>query len=58
LMALVSFTLYGMEGIASEIQNPFGKDSNDLHMDVFCQDLKKEFDYLVNLRNTVPGAHN
>ncbi|GJJ72330.1 ion channel-forming bestrophin family protein [Entomortierella parvispora] len=58
LMALVSFTLFGMEGIATEIQNPFGKDANDLHMDEFCQDLKKEMDYLVNLRNTVPGAHN
>ncbi|KAG0055570.1 hypothetical protein BGZ83_008181 [Gryganskiella cystojenkinii] len=58
LMTLVSFTLFGMEGIATEIQNPFGKDANDLHMDEYCRDLKREFDYLVNLRNTVPGAHN
>ncbi|KAF9115142.1 hypothetical protein BGX27_008733, partial [Mortierella sp. AM989] len=57
LMMLVSFTLFGMEGIGREIENPFGKDANDLHMDDFCRDLKRELDYLVNLRNTVPGAH-
>ncbi|KAF9902612.1 hypothetical protein EC991_004745 [Linnemannia zychae] len=57
LMALVSFTLFGMEGIGREIENPFGKDANDLHMDDFCRDLKREFQYLINLQNTVPGAH-
>ncbi|KAG0246303.1 Bestrophin, RFP-TM, chloride channel-domain-containing protein [Mortierella sp. GBAus27b] len=57
LMGLVSFTLFGMEGIGREIENPFGKDSNDLHMDEFCRDLKRELDYLVNLKNTIPGAH-
>ncbi|KAI1311896.1 hypothetical protein EDD11_003297 [Mortierella claussenii] len=57
LMCLVSFTLFGMEGIGTEIENPFGKDANDLHMDDFCRDLKRELEYLINLRNTVPGAH-
>ncbi|KAF9930106.1 hypothetical protein FBU30_000856 [Linnemannia zychae] len=57
LMALVSFTLFGMEGIGREIENPFGKDANDLHMDDFCRDLKREFQYTVNIQNTVPGAH-
>ncbi|ORZ16170.1 Bestrophin, RFP-TM, chloride channel-domain-containing protein [Lobosporangium transversale] len=57
LMALVSFTLFGMEGIGTEIENPFGKDANDLHMDDFCRELKHELEYIVNLRNTVPGAH-
>ncbi|KAG0350544.1 hypothetical protein BG005_009907 [Podila minutissima] len=57
LMALCSFTLFGVEGIGREIENPFGKDSNDLHMDEFCRDLKREMDYIVNLKNTVPGAH-
>ncbi|KAF9210262.1 hypothetical protein BGZ59_009669 [Podila verticillata] len=57
LMALVSFTLFGMEAIGREIENPFGKDANDLHMDEFCRDLKCELDYLVTLKNTIPGAH-
>ncbi|KAF9351669.1 hypothetical protein BGX26_010364 [Mortierella sp. AD094] len=57
LMCLVSFTLFGMEAIGREIENPFGKDENDLHMDEFCRDLKRELDYMVNLKNTVPGAH-
>ncbi|KAF9557021.1 hypothetical protein EC968_007860 [Mortierella alpina] len=58
LMFLVSFTLFGMEAIGSEIENPFGKDENDLHMDEFCRDLKRELDYTVNLENTIPGAHH
>ncbi|KAF9407435.1 hypothetical protein BGZ94_002701 [Podila epigama] len=57
LMSLVSFTLFGMEAIGREIENPFGKDANDLHMDEFCRDLKRELDYLVALKNTIPGAH-
>ncbi|KAF9991204.1 hypothetical protein BGZ75_002831 [Mortierella antarctica] len=59
LLFLVSFTLFGMEAIGREIENPFGKDENDLHMDEFCRDLKRELDYLVNLKNTIPpGAHH
>ncbi|KAF9898405.1 hypothetical protein BX616_004077 [Lobosporangium transversale] len=56
LMCLVSFTLFGVEAIGREIENPFGKDANDLHMDDFCSSLKRELDYTVNLKNTVPGA--
>ncbi|KAF9929729.1 hypothetical protein FBU30_001245 [Linnemannia zychae] len=56
LMCLVSFTLFGIEAIGREIENPFGKDENDLHMDEFCRDLKRELDYTINLKNTVPGA--
>ncbi|KAF9949969.1 hypothetical protein BGZ70_001566 [Mortierella alpina] len=58
LLFLVSFTLFGMEAIGREIENPFGKDENDLHMDEFCQDLKRELCYLVNLKTNIPpGAH-
>ncbi|KAF9577458.1 hypothetical protein BGW38_007321 [Lunasporangiospora selenospora] len=57
LMCLVSFTLFGVEAIGREIENPFGKDANDLHMDEFCRNLKRELDYTVNLRNSIPGAH-
>ncbi|KAF9971955.1 hypothetical protein BGZ73_005007 [Actinomortierella ambigua] len=57
LMALVSFTLFGIEGIGREIENPFGKDANDLHMDEFCQDLKRELSYVVNLSGPAPGSH-
>ncbi|KAF9945208.1 hypothetical protein BGZ72_001554, partial [Mortierella alpina] len=57
LMLLVSFTLFGMEAIGREIENPFGKDENDLHMDAFCRDLKRELEYIVTLKNDIPGAH-
>ncbi|KAG0266824.1 hypothetical protein DFQ27_009397 [Actinomortierella ambigua] len=58
LMALVAFTLFGIEGIGREIENPFGKDANDLHMDEFCQDLKRELSYIVNLSGPAPGSHH
>ncbi|KAF8985184.1 hypothetical protein BGZ46_005730 [Entomortierella lignicola] len=60
LMCLVSFTLFGIEAIGSEIENPFGKDENDLHMHEFCRDLKCELDYTVNLQSNVNilGIHN
>ncbi|KAF9349873.1 hypothetical protein BGX34_001553 [Mortierella sp. NVP85] len=58
VMCLVSFTLFGMECIGREIENPFGNDANDLRMDEFCRDLKRELDYLVTLKNTIPpGGH-
>jgi putative membrane protein len=46
ICAIVSFTFLGIEGIAYEIENPFGYDDNDLHLDVFCETLKKELDQL------------
>jgi predicted membrane chloride channel (bestrophin family) len=30
IVFLVSFTLYGIEGIAEEIEDPFGKDENGI----------------------------
>jgi ion channel-forming bestrophin family protein len=41
---VASFTLLGIEAIGTEIENPFGYDENDLRMDVFCADLKKELE--------------
>ena len=47
LTALISFTLFGIEEIGEEIENPFGTDPNDLPLDTICdiicqnmQDLK------------------
>jgi putative membrane protein len=38
-VALISFTLLGIEGIAIEIENPFGQDSNDLPLGDICTTL-------------------
>ncbi|NJK33778.1 MAG: hypothetical protein HC919_01855 [Oscillatoriales cyanobacterium SM2_2_1] len=39
LMGLVSFILFGVEQIGSEIENPFGYDSNDLPLDAICDEI-------------------
>ncbi len=38
----VSFVLLGVEAIAEEIEDPFGKDENDLPLEELCQMLTKE----------------
>jgi putative membrane protein len=38
-VALISFTLLGIEGIAIEIENPSGQDSNNLPLDDICTTL-------------------
>jgi putative membrane protein len=36
-VALISFTLFGIEEIGIEIENPFGHDANDLPLDDICR---------------------
>ena len=38
-VALVSFTLLGIEAIGIEIENPFGQDDNDLPLDEICNNI-------------------
>jgi predicted membrane chloride channel (bestrophin family) len=47
IVGLVSFTLLGIEGIGSEIENPFGYDDNDLPLNQYCEELKKEVEYII-----------
>ncbi|KAJ6623435.1 Bestrophin, RFP-TM, chloride channel-domain-containing protein [Mycena sp. CBHHK59/15] len=47
LVTVVAFTFMGIEGIADEIEMPFGSDPGDLPLDRYCQDLKEEIDYLI-----------
>jgi putative membrane protein len=42
LTAIVAFTLLGIDGIGSEIEQPFGEDANDLPLDDLCDVLKDE----------------
>ncbi|RIA95051.1 Bestrophin/UPF0187 [Glomus cerebriforme] len=37
IVFFVSFILFGLEHIATEIENPFGYDENDLKLDDFCK---------------------
>ncbi|KAF5386722.1 hypothetical protein D9615_001835 [Tricholomella constricta] len=50
IVTVVAFTFMGIEGIADEIEMPFGTDERDLpigSVDRYCQDLKEEINYII-----------
>jgi ion channel-forming bestrophin family protein len=51
--ALISFTLFGIEAIGLEIENPFGYDENDLPLDAICNTMKRNIDDLITLGPSV-----
>ncbi|KAF0382455.1 UPF0187-domain-containing protein [Gigaspora margarita] len=56
-----SMILLGVEEIASEIENPFGRDPNDLKLDEFCKLLEMELDFVKshhNMANQWKSADN
>ncbi|MGL5033037.1 MAG: bestrophin family protein [Microcystaceae cyanobacterium] len=46
LVAILSFTLFGVEEIGIEIENPFGRDPNDLKLDDFCDTIQRNLNDL------------
>ncbi|KAJ3504870.1 hypothetical protein NLJ89_g7718 [Agrocybe chaxingu] len=48
LVTAVAFTFMGIEGIADEIEMPFGTDERDLPLERYCQDLKEEIFYIID----------
>ncbi|MFN6482786.1 MULTISPECIES: bestrophin family protein [unclassified Nostoc] len=49
ISALVGFTVFGIEAIGLEIENPFGYDANDLPLDTICETMKRNIDDLITL---------
>jgi ion channel-forming bestrophin family protein len=49
VVALVSFTLFGIEAIGVEIENPFGTDPNDLPLDTICNTIEKNIEDLTQI---------
>lgn len=48
-VAVVSYVIYGIEAIALEIENPFGRDKNDLPLDQICQGINQNIqDFILN----------
>ena len=47
-VSLVTFTLYGIEGIGSQLEDPFGYDRNDIKMDAIAGDTKTEIDSVLS----------
>jgi putative membrane protein len=52
-ISLVSFTLFGIEAIGIEIENPFGYDANDLPLDAICKTMWRNIEDLITLKPTV-----
>ncbi|WP_310415287.1 bestrophin family ion channel [Chamaesiphon sp. OTE_8_metabat_110] len=48
-IALVSFTLFGIEAIGVEIENPFGTDPNDLPLDNICTTIERNIEDLISI---------
>jgi len=42
IVAIVTFTLYGIEGIGQQLEDPFGYDKNDIKMDGIIEDTRRE----------------
>ncbi|PNS19373.1 hypothetical protein CAC42_2550 [Sphaceloma murrayae] len=42
LTTIITFTLYGIEGIGQQLEDPFGYDKNDIKMDATVEDLRVE----------------
>ncbi|KKK16466.1 hypothetical protein AOCH_007834 [Aspergillus ochraceoroseus] len=61
IVSLVIFTLYGIEGIGSQLEDPFGYDRNDIKMDALVFDAKTEIDVVLaewrKLMATVEAHH-
>jgi len=49
IVTVVAFTLMGIEGIANEIEVPFGRDPSDLPLDRYTLELRAELEYLVDI---------
>lgn len=41
------FTLYGIDGIGSQLEDPFGYDRNDIKMDFIVEDIRSEISVLL-----------
>jgi putative membrane protein len=57
IVTLVIFTLYGIEGIGSQLEDPFGYDRNDIKMDAIVSDANVEIEVILNeWRRTTAAA--
>jgi putative membrane protein len=47
IVALISFTLLGIEEIGIQIEDPFGHDPNDLPLDAICNTMQRNIEDLI-----------
>ena len=59
VVAIVAFTLYGIEGIGVQLEDPFGYDRNDIKMDGIVEDARAEVGVLLEeWREKWEGGHS
>ena len=58
IVAIVAFTLYGIEGIGVQLEDPFGYDKNDIKMDGIVEDTRQEIMVLLDEWRTSVDGHS
>ncbi|KZO95161.1 UPF0187-domain-containing protein [Calocera viscosa TUFC12733] len=48
IVTVVAFTLMGIEGIANQIEMPFGKDMDDLPLEKYCDEMQRDIEYVMD----------
>lgn len=56
IVVLVTFTLYGIDGIGSRLEDPFGHGRNDIQMDFVVEDIRNEIAVLLEEWKRVGGS--
>ncbi|MEB3312332.1 MAG: bestrophin family ion channel [Snowella sp.] len=49
VVGVIAFTIFGIEEIGEEIENPFGHDANDLPLDQICRTMRINIEDLISL---------
>jgi len=57
-VSLITFALYGIEGIGAQLEDPFGHDKNDINMDATIEDLRVEVMILLEQWKTKGSLFN
>lgn len=55
VVGLVAFAVFGIEEIGIEIENPFGRDPNDLPLDDICLTMQRNIEDLMTLPPGIEG---
>jgi len=57
-VGVIAFTVFGIEEIGVEIENPFGHDANDLPLDQICRTMQVNINDLISLAPSVQHWQN
>lgn len=54
VVIVITSILFGIDEIGSELENPFGRDPNDLPLDVICDGISNNAEELIQSQKSVP----